>query len=72
MIDKSLFELPFSHPRDMSLIYQKYGLNSKAFAPFFEPNIFEMIQTEKDLKKYIKLSEAKGDREKPKKKLNRR
>lgn len=43
MVDQSLFELPFAHPRDMSLLYQKYGLNQKGFAPFFEPSLYEMI-----------------------------
>ena len=27
MADKTLFELPYAHPRDMNLLYQKYGLN---------------------------------------------
>jgi len=27
MVDQTLFELPFAHPRDMKLLYQKYGLN---------------------------------------------
>jgi|LauGreDrversion4_2_1035121.scaffolds.fasta_scaffold309087_1 hypothetical protein len=43
MIDQTLFELPFAHPRDMNLLYQKYGLNQKGFAPFFKPSVLEQM-----------------------------
>ena len=36
IVEKSLFQLPFAYPQDMRLYYQKYGLNQRGVAPFFD------------------------------------
>lgn len=53
LIDKSLFQMPFAHPSDMKLYYQKYGLNMRGIAPFFDPDKFETYNYEGEIMKLL-------------------
>ena len=56
LVDQTLFQLPFSHPRDMKLYYKKYGLSLRGVAPFFDPDPFDCTNGYEDLDKLIKMS----------------
>jgi hypothetical protein len=53
IVDKSLFQLPFAHPKDMKLYYKKYGLNMRGIAPFFEASPIDPNNLDNDLAKLI-------------------
>lgn len=41
--------MPFAHPKDMKLYYQKYGLSMRGVAPFFDLDKFETYNYEQEI-----------------------
>jgi len=67
IVDKSILQLPFSHPKDMSLYYKKYGLNLRGVAPFFEPEPLEIFNYDKEIERLVRHTNETNHHPKKKK-----